>query len=52
VNEIKIKINAIPIEFIKTEIEKNRTSIYAESLHLLLREWADKKEETIVRINT
>lgn len=44
-NENKVKINAIPIDFIKTKIEENRTSLYAESLNLLLREWADRKEE-------
>ncbi len=36
---------AIPIDFIKEEIANNHDSLYGESLHLLLRQWAEKKDE-------
>ena len=38
-------ISAVPIDFVKEEIEKNHNSVYAESLHLLLREWAEREKE-------
>ena len=36
---------AIPIKFIKEEIANNHDSLYGESLHLLLRQWKERKDE-------